>query len=310
MRRTPRTGASTTGAIRPSRSSRRIRHTARVRRLAAARARRVSRHGQEPSPRRHRSDPRRGVQSHRRRRTRTGRRFATAAWTTATYYILDRIDRAMRDFTGSGNTLNANQPDRAPVDSGQPALLGRGDAHRRLPFRSGVDSRRETRTATHCPTRPCSGTSTRIRLLAGTKLIAEAWDAAGLYQVGSFVGDAWQEWNGRFRDDVRGFVKGDDGLVPRARGADPSAVQTSMVTRNARWNTASIFVTCHDGLHAQRPRLLQRQAQRGQWRGQPRRGERQLAAGTAASKATSPDVHDPGPDRTNYATVRSRTSWR
>ena len=40
-------------------------------------------------------------------------------------------------------------------------------------------------------------------VLAGTKLIAEAWDAGGLYQVGSFVGDRWVEWNGRFRDDVR-----------------------------------------------------------------------------------------------------------
>jgi isoamylase len=43
-------------------------------------------------------------------------------------------------------------------------------------------------------------------VLAGTKLIAEAWDAAGLYQVGSFVGDAWKEWNGRFRDDIRSFM--------------------------------------------------------------------------------------------------------
>jgi isoamylase len=51
-------------------------------------------------------------------------------------------------------------------------------------------------------------------LLAGTKLIAEAWDAAGLYQVGAFAGDAWQEWNGRFRDDVRHFLKGDNGFVP------------------------------------------------------------------------------------------------
>ena len=47
--------------------------------------------------------------------------------------------------------------------------------------------------------------------LAGTKLIAEAWDAAGLYQVGSFIGDAWKEWNGRFRDDVRDFFRGDHG---------------------------------------------------------------------------------------------------
>ena len=50
-------------------------------------------------------------------------------------------------------------------------------------------------------------------MLAGTKLIAEAWDAGGLYQVGSFVGDAWREWNGKFRDDVRRFLRGDEGMV-------------------------------------------------------------------------------------------------
>jgi isoamylase len=44
-------------------------------------------------------------------------------------------------------------------------------------------------------------------VLAGTKLIAEAWDAAGLYQVGSFTGNRWAEWNGRFRDDLRRFVR-------------------------------------------------------------------------------------------------------
>ena len=52
-------------------------------------------------------------------------------------------------------------------------------------------------------------------MLAGTKLIAEAWDAAGLYQVGSFAGDRWCEWNGRFRDDVRSFVKSDPGKAGR-----------------------------------------------------------------------------------------------
>ena len=41
-------------------------------------------------------------------------------------------------------------------------------------------------------------------------MIAEAWDAAGLYQVGSFVGDRWREWNGRFRDDVRSFFRGEE----------------------------------------------------------------------------------------------------
>ena len=56
-------------------------------------------------------------------------------------------------------------------------------------------------------------------VLAGTKLIAEAWDAGGLYQVGRSSGDRWVEWNGRFRDDVRSFVKSD----PRqGRGARPA----------------------------------------------------------------------------------------
>ena len=50
-------------------------------------------------------------------------------------------------------------------------------------------------------------------VLSGTKLIAEAWDAAGLYQVGSFIGDAWKEWNGHFRDDVRSFLRGDNGTI-------------------------------------------------------------------------------------------------
>ena len=68
---------------------------------------------------------------------------------------------------------------------------------------------RESNRAPPSKTLPCSGTSIPIRHLTGTKLIAEAWDAAGLYQVGSFVGDSWKEWNGKFRDDVRSFFKGD-----------------------------------------------------------------------------------------------------
>ena len=49
--------------------------------------------------------------------------------------------------------------------------------------------------------------------LADTKLITEAWDAAGLYQIGMFSGYRWAEWNGRYRDDVRRFVRGDSGVV-------------------------------------------------------------------------------------------------
>jgi glycogen operon protein len=82
--------------------------------------------------------------------------------------------------------------------------------------------------------------------LAGTKLIAEAWDAAGLYQVGSFIGDAWKEWNGRFRDDVRDFVRGVPGSVTRF--ADRLVGSHEVYGHKGREAEQSVnFVTCHDG---------------------------------------------------------------
>jgi glycogen operon protein len=83
-------------------------------------------------------------------------------------------------------------------------------------------------------------------VLAGTKLIAEAWDAAGLYQVGTFVGDSWKEWNGRFRDDVRSFLRGEEGTV--VRFADRLLGSPSLYAHKQREPEASVnFVTCHDG---------------------------------------------------------------
>jgi glycogen operon protein len=82
--------------------------------------------------------------------------------------------------------------------------------------------------------------------LAGTKLIAEAWDAAGLYQVGRFPGDAWQEWNGRFRDDVREFVRGDERTVSRL--ASRLLGSPDIFAHEEREAEQSInFVACHDG---------------------------------------------------------------
>jgi isoamylase len=82
--------------------------------------------------------------------------------------------------------------------------------------------------------------------LAGTKIIAEAWDAAGLYQVGSFVGDSWKEWNGKFRDDVRSFFRGEDGSV--ARFADRILGSHEIYRHKEREAEQSVnFVTCHDG---------------------------------------------------------------
>jgi pullulanase/glycogen debranching enzyme len=82
--------------------------------------------------------------------------------------------------------------------------------------------------------------------LAGTKLIAEAWDAAGLYQVGSFIGNSWKEWNGRFRDDVRSFCRGDEGSLTRF--ADRLVGSPAIYGHKEREAEQSVnFVTCHDG---------------------------------------------------------------
>ena len=82
--------------------------------------------------------------------------------------------------------------------------------------------------------------------LASTKIIAEAWDAGGLYQVGSFVGDRWREWNGRFRDDVRRFVRGDRASV-RALPDRLLASPDMYAGRPSEIEHSVNFVTCHDG---------------------------------------------------------------
>ncbi|MEM1238653.1 MAG: glycogen debranching protein GlgX [Cyanobacteria bacterium P01_H01_bin.26] len=82
--------------------------------------------------------------------------------------------------------------------------------------------------------------------LAGAKIIAEAWDAAGLYQVGHFAGERFAEWNGPYRDDIRRFVKGDNGVIKslaaRIVGSPDIYAQSQ---RGANYSVH--FVTCHDG---------------------------------------------------------------
>jgi isoamylase len=161
-------------------------------------------------------------------------------------YYLHATDRSQyADYSGTGNTLNANGTivRRMIVDS----LRHWVETMHVDGFRfdlAAVLSRDETGARLADP--PTLWDIETDPALAGTKLIAEAWDAGGLYEVGSFVGDRWVEWNGVFRDDVRSFVKGDLGKVaavaqrilgspdiyaPRNRGAEVSVN----------------FVTCHDG---------------------------------------------------------------
>lgn len=84
-------------------------------------------------------------------------------------------------------------------------------------------------------------------VLGKMKLIAEAWDAGGLYQVGSFPAwNRWAEWNGRYRDDMRSFLKGDDGMAGNAITRITGS--RDLYSPESRGHKASVnFMTCHDG---------------------------------------------------------------
>ena len=162
-----------------------------------------------------------------------------------TYYILEQDRLRYANYSGTGNTLNANHPivRRMILDSLRywvkemhvdgfrfdlAAILERGESGQLLqnpPVLWDIESDPE---------------------LAGTKLIAEAWDAAGLYEVGSFIGDSWKEWNGRFRDDVRSFFRGEEGSVTRF--ADRLIGSPAIYGHKEQEPEQSVnFVTCHDG---------------------------------------------------------------
>jgi isoamylase len=161
------------------------------------------------------------------------------------YYILEPDRSRYADYSGCGNTLNANQPivRRLIQDSLRYWVSEMHIDGFRFDLAS-ILSRDERGEPLANP--PVLWDIESDPLLAGTKLIAEAWDAAGLYQVGSFVGDTWQEWNGRFRDDVRRFVKGDGGMVSRL--ASRLLGSPDVYGHEEREAEQSInFVTCHDG---------------------------------------------------------------
>jgi len=162
------------------------------------------------------------------------------------YYLIHPTERQYyMDYSGCGNTVNANHPivekfiidclhywveemhvDGFRFDEG--SVLARGGDGAPMEFPPvvwGIELSEE---------------------LAGTKVIAEPWDAGGLYHVGRFPGARWSEWNGRFRDDVRRFVRGDFGLV----GTMATRIGGSQDIYHGRSQgpTNSInFITAHDG---------------------------------------------------------------
>lgn len=161
------------------------------------------------------------------------------------YYILEK-DRALyANYTGTGNSINGNHSvvRRLILDCLRYWVQEMHVDGFRFDLAS-VLSRSETGEPLKNP--PLLWAIESAPELAGIKIIAEAWDAAGLYQVGSFVGDRWAEWNGRFRDDVRRFLRGEEGMVKHFANrilGSPDIYPNPQREPNRSIN----FVTCHDG---------------------------------------------------------------
>ena len=165
------------------------------------------------------------------------------------FYMLADDKRSYRNYTGTGNTINANHPVvrdhilsalrhwvvEMQVDGFRfdlAAVLGRGPSGRLL------------------PNPPLLERIAEDPILREVKLIAEAWDAAGAYEVGSFSDCRWAEWNGQYRDDVRRFWRGDDGLL--GVFAQRICGSADIYSKSGKGPDSSInFVTCHDGFTLQ-----------------------------------------------------------
>jgi isoamylase len=161
------------------------------------------------------------------------------------YYILEKNRALYSNYTGCGNTLNAGNPfvRRMIIDSLHYWVEEMHVDGFRFDLAS-ILSRDEYGRPLENP--PVLWDIETDPALAGIKLIAEAWDAAGLYQVGTFIGDSWKEWNGRFRDDVRSFLKGDSGTLTRF--ASRMLGSPDIYSHQEREPEQSInFITCHDG---------------------------------------------------------------
>jgi glycogen operon protein len=161
------------------------------------------------------------------------------------YYLLENDHSRYANFSGTGNTLNANNPTvrRMIVDSLRYWVEEMHVDGFRFDLAS-ILARDSNGAVMSNP--PVLWDIESDPALAGTKMIAEAWDAAGLYQVGSFIGDRWKEWNGRFRDDTRSFLRGDEGSL--CGFADRFLGSHEIYQHKEREAEQSVnFVTCHDG---------------------------------------------------------------
>jgi glycogen operon protein len=161
------------------------------------------------------------------------------------YYMLGDGGATYRNYTGCGNTINGNHP----IVRELIFLCLRNWVHNyhvdgfRFDLASVLS---RDRNGDLQPNPPVVEVITEDPALADTKIIAEAWDAAGAYQVGSFARMRWAEWNGRYRDDVRRFWRGD--AAQTGHLATRLAGSSDLYAEHGRQPCHSInFVTSHDG---------------------------------------------------------------
>ncbi len=161
------------------------------------------------------------------------------------YYMLENGGQHYRNYTGCGNTLNGNHPIVREMIF---------DCLRHWVHNYHVDGFRfdlasilsRDREGNLVPNPPVLETISEDPQLADTKIIAEAWDAAGAYQVGTFGSLRWAEWNGRYRDDVRRFWRGDPHMIGPL--ATRLAGSSDLYQASGRRPYHSInFITSHDG---------------------------------------------------------------
>jgi len=161
------------------------------------------------------------------------------------YYLLTADKAIYHNFAGTGNTFNCNHPVARDLilDSLRYWVIEMHVDGFRFDLASILGRDRQGRLLENPPI------VERIAedpILRNAKIIAEAWDAAGAYQVGSFPGGRWAEWNGRYRDDVRRYWRGDSGLVSAL--ATRLAGSSDLYLRDGRAPFHSInFITSHDG---------------------------------------------------------------
>ena len=174
-----------------------------------------------------------------------GPTFCLRGLDNAIFYMLEEDRRFYKDYTGTGNSINTNHP--VVRDFILTALRHWVTEMHVDGFRfdlASVLGRDEEGNLSFDP--PLLERIAEDPILREVKIIAEAWDAGGAYQVGSFSERRWAEWNGRYRDEVRRFWRGDEGMI----GFFASRIcgSADLYRRSGKGPESSInFVTCHDG---------------------------------------------------------------